>query len=179
MRLRIQEGSHVYVDVQSKALIAALDHEMTFTAALEPTTLPEVSESGAIEIAIDARVPVARLEPPAKGSSFDRDKMIDNLRGRDVLDVKKWPSLEFRGRYRGTLEKGELDGELVVRGTPRRMTFAVDMVRGGDGYEARAMWEGTQTALGMKPYKALLGALRLTDFLRIRIELTLVEEKSG
>ena len=39
---------------------------------------------------------------------------------------------------------------------------------------ARGAWEGRLTDLGIKPFKALLGALKLEDWIRLRLEASLV-----
>src|SRR5450631_2164240 len=101
--------------------------------------------------------------------------MLDNLRGRDVLDAARWGTVSLRGRYRGTLDRGTLTGDLVVRGTPRAITLAV-RAKDRDGQRRRfeATWEGTQTELGIKPFRAMLGALQLRDWIKIRLEIELV-----
>lgn len=166
-------ASRVMVDVRSKGIVAALDHELTFTAAPEVLTICGVDPSGAIDVAIDARVPVVRLEPPSDASRFDRDKMRDNLRGRDVLHMDRWPTLVFRGRYAGTIEAGKLAGDLEVRGVLRPIAIGVAITRSGESWRADATWEGTLGDLGIKPFKALFGALKLADWMRIRIAIDL------
>ena len=175
MRLTLTDDSRVHVDVRSKGLIAALDHELTFTGHPDPFTV-EVGETTPLDIAVEARVPIARLDPPPSASKFDRDKMLDNLRGRDVLDMDRTPVLCLRGRYRGELDKGELEGDLFVRGAPKHVKLPVEIVRSFDVYRVRAVWEGSQTELGIKPFRALFGALKLSDYARIRLDLTFAAE---
>ena len=166
-------ASRVMVDVRSKGIVSALDHDVTFTAAPEALTIRGVDPSRAIDVAIDARVPVADLEPPSGASRFDRDKMRDNLRGKDVLDMGRSPTLVFRGRYAGTIAQGRLAGDLEVRGALRPMALDVRVTRAGDGWRADATWEGTLADLGIKPFKALFGALKLADWMRIRVAIDL------
>lgn len=166
-------ASRVFVDVRSKGLVSALDHELTFAASPEPFTLRGVDASGAIDVDVVVRVPVARFDPPEHASRFDRDKMTDNLRGKDVLDMARWPALVFRGRYAGTIASGRLAGDLEVRGASRPIALDVVVTRASDVLHADGAWEGTLGDLGIKPYKALFGALKLADWIRIRIAISL------
>jgi hypothetical protein len=40
----------------------------------------------------------------------------------------------------------------------------------GDVTVVTGTWESTLNALGIKPFKALLGALKLEDWVRLRVE---------
>lgn len=173
MDLKVLPSSRIMVDVRSKGILGALEHEITFGAPAEACVIASVPESGRFEAGVAAKLAVAALEPPADASRFDRDKMLENLRGDDTLAMKRWPELELRGRYEGDLEGGTLRGELTVRGTPRPIAFDVRVTKRGEGYRADARWEGTLTQLGVKPFKALLGALQLRDFCRIRLAVDL------
>jgi polyisoprenoid-binding protein YceI len=173
VKLRLADGSRVSVTVRSKGVLGALAHQPTFVATLESLELPDVDGERPIDFPVEARVSASAIEAPADASAFDRKQMIDNLRGAQVLDVARWPELTFRGRYRGTLEKGRLEGELLVRGAPRAIAWDVAVTKEGARLRARGVWEGTLTALGIKPFKAMLGALRLHDEARIGIDLVL------
>jgi hypothetical protein len=175
-------GSRVLVDVRSKGLVSALDHAITFTGSPAPFIIRGVSgvgrttaagESGALDVEVMVRVPVSSFEPPADVSRFDRDKMTDNLRGKDVLDMARVPSLVFRGRYTGTLAGGTLAGDLEVRGEARSVALDVNVSRTGHGLRAEGAWQGTLRDLGIKPFKALFGALKLEDWVRIRVAVDL------
>ena len=166
-------ASRVFVDVRSKGLVSALDHELTFAASPDSFALRGVDASGAIDVDVVVRVPVARFDPPEHASRFDRDKMTDNLRGKEVLDMARWPALVFRGRYSGTIVDGRLAGDLEVRGAPRPIALDVVVTRASDVLHVEGVWEGTLGDLGIKPYKALFGALKLADWIRIRIAISL------
>ena len=64
----------------------------------------------------------------------------------------------------------ELRGELVVRGQPRRFAATVRATKQWDVVVAAATWEGKLTDLGIKPFKALLGARKLENWIRLRRE---------
>ena len=48
-----------------------------------------------------------------------------------MLDARRFPTIDFRGRYAGTLEWGTLSGDLHVRGAPRRVSMGVRVSREG------------------------------------------------
>ena len=113
---------------------------------------------------------VDAIEPSADLSDVDRKRMIDNMCSHHVLDAERFPTIGLEGRYRGTLEGGRLEGELVVRGVPRTLDMMVVMTRDGDDWLASGTWEGRLTHLGITPFKAFLGTLRLEDWVRLRLD---------
>lgn len=175
MDLKSTDRSRVFVEVRSKGLLGALEHHLIFAATPETFVVSGVGDDGAIDVAIEATVVVANLVPPLVTSPSDRERMLDNLRGRDVLDAQKFPTLTLRGHYTGTLDSGTLKGDLVLRGSSRAIAFAVRANgKNGDARRFDAVWEGTQTELGIKPFRAMLGALQLRDWMKIRLEIELL-----
>jgi hypothetical protein len=173
MRLRLLDGSRVLIDLRATGVLRALAHSPTLSARTEGLTV-ELAEGA--EAPVAAVFPVAGIEAPADISASDRDKMLENMHGRDVLDAARFPAVELRARYRGGLEGGTLAGDLVVKGTNRAFSMPIRVSRTdgtqGQGaiYSAAGAWEGKLTDLGIKPFKALLGAIKLDDYVRIRVE---------
>jgi len=120
-------------------------------------------------------VRASTVEPPGDIAASDRDKMRENLLGPQVLDARRFPTLLFRGRYAGSLAGGTLTGQLEVRGAPRRVSIAVAVARRDADYAATGAWEGRLTDLGVAPFKALLGAIRLEDWIRLRLDARFAE----
>jgi hypothetical protein len=164
MRLELSPDSRVLVDLQATGLLRAVGHDPTLTARPRPATV----DTDAGDVAIVFRV--RDVEPPADLSPSDREKMVDTLRSREVLDAERFPEVEVSGRYEGTMEGGTLAAEVIVRGAPHRIRVPLRVAGRGDGYAVTGTWEGALTDLGIKPFKALLGALRLKDWIRLRIE---------
>ena len=151
------------VDLQATGLLKAIGHDPTLTARPEAVTID-------LEAPFVVRFAVERIEVPSDLSPADRERMLENLRGREVLDAGRFPFLELRGRYDGTLDGGKLAGELVVRGDPRRFSMDVRGGRDGDCLVATGTWQGSLNDLGIKPFRALLGALKLKDWIRLRLD---------
>jgi hypothetical protein len=172
MRLELAADSRVLIDLRAAGLLGAVGHDPTLSAAPSAVSL-EVPEAGGAELdfAVEARVPVDAIEPPATMSASDRAQMRDNLRGPDVLDGARWPTVDFRGRFAGTLARGKLSGTVVVRGNPRPVAIDVSVSRRGPDFVAEGDWTGTLTELGIKPFRALFGALKLKDWIRLSLRL--------
>jgi hypothetical protein len=163
MRFELSPDSRVYIDLRATGLLRAVGHDPTLAARPEPASVD--LDDGQVTV----RFQVADIEPQGV-SDADRHKMLDNMRRAEVLDARRFPVIELRGRYEGTAEGGELRGELVVRAQPHRIAVTVHATKQWDVVVAAGTWEGKLTDLGIKPFKALLGALKLDDWIRLRIE---------
>jgi polyisoprenoid-binding protein YceI len=173
VRLQLSSDSRVLIDLRATGLLRAIGHDPTLTARPDPIWF-DVPDTGDLDVPVEVRFRTERIEAPE--DEADREKMIDNMRGAEVLGTARFPTIDLRARYKGSLERGRLAGELVVRGSPRPV--ALDVVVAHDGYArmAKGTWSGRLTDLGIKPFKALMGALRLEDWIRIRVEARLVQE---
>jgi polyisoprenoid-binding protein YceI len=176
MRLRLSLDSRVYIDLRATGVLGALAHSPTLVA--RPDVLDVVAEGDALDVELEARVPASAVEPPGDIPARDCEKMRENLLGRQVLDASRFPTLVFRGRYAGSLAGGTLTGQLDVRGAPRRVSIPVALARRNDHYVATGVWEGKLTDLGVAPFKALLGAIRLEDWIRLRLHARFAEIES-
>jgi hypothetical protein len=58
----------------------------------------------------------------------------------------------------------------MVRGQARPLVMTLRATRQWETLVASGTWEGTLTGLGIKPFRALLGALKLSDWIRLRVE---------
>ncbi len=163
MKVDLLAGSRVLVDLRATGLLRAVGHDPTLTASPEPATLDLGDE-------VTVRFRASDVEPPRDISESDREKMRDNMLSREVLDAGRYPVVELRARWDGTTEGGTLRGDLVVRGVPRPFELAVRAAKDADVFVATGTWEGRLTDLGIKPFKALLGALKLEDWIRLRLE---------
>jgi hypothetical protein len=160
--------ARVSIDLRATGLLRAMAHDPTLVAHAEPLVLKV--DDGAIDVPVTALFRVERIEPPADLDISDRAKMLENMRGRDVLDAARFPVIELAGRYVGTVEAGSLVGTLAIRGGAHRVSLTVRITRDADALVASGTWDGRLTDLGIKPFKALLGALKLEDWVRLRLE---------
>jgi hypothetical protein len=163
MRLDLSPESRVLVDLQATGLLKAVGHDPTLTAHPEATALD-------LEAPMVVRFSVTGIQVPSDLSASDRSKMLENLRNREVLDAGRFPTIELQARYEGTLDGGKLAGELRVKGEPRRFVMDIQATRDGDTLVATGTWQGTLTELGIKPFRALFGALKLKDWIQLRLD---------
>jgi hypothetical protein len=175
MRFQVLDSSRVFIDLRAAGLLRAMAHSPTLRAIPEPFAL-EFVEGAAV---VSARFRVEAIELPEGMSAGDRHKMRENLLGPDVLDAARHPAVEFRGRYAGTTEAGTLSGDLVVRGVPARVSIPVRVARQWETFAADGAWQGTLGGLGVKPYRALLGAIKLEDWIGLRLETRFREASEG
>jgi hypothetical protein len=176
-RYALSPDSRVLVDLRATGLLRALGHNPTLVARPEPITL-EVAEgdAGTTTATMALRFPVSRIDPPEDISRDDRDKMRANMQTEEVLDAARFPAVEVTARWRGTTESGRLDVEATVRGGTHALSMDVVVQRTGDDLVGRGAWEGRLTDLGIKPFRALMGALKLEDWVRLRLEARLKPE---
>jgi polyisoprenoid-binding protein YceI len=168
MRLHLQDGSRVFIDLRATGLLRVVAHSPTLTA--RPARVAVDFADGPDASAVEATFRVDGIEAPADIPASDREKMVDNLRNRDVLDAPRFPTIDFRGRYAGSLDEGALSGDLHVRSTVRPISMSIRVKREGGVLAATGTWEGRLTDLGVKPFKALLGAIKLEDWIALRLD---------
>jgi polyisoprenoid-binding protein YceI len=98
-----------------------------------------------------------------------------NMRGTAVLNTAKFPTAEFRidsAMARGMNSEGEpqyeLKGELTLHGVARPLTLAAHIPASRNGYHrVRCAFRLLQTDYGMIPFRKALGAVGVTDELRV------------
>jgi hypothetical protein len=177
MRLQLTDDSRVFIDLRATGLLKAVAHDPTLSIRPEPLAIEfdeGASGAGRGEASVAVIFRSAALEAPRDIAASDRDKMLENARGRDVLDTARFPTIELDARYTGTLESGTLAGSVRVRGNPHGMSMPIRIARQDAALVATGAWEGRLNDLGIKPFKALLGAIKLEDWVRLRLEARLL-----
>jgi polyisoprenoid-binding protein YceI len=166
MSFQLLDGSRVSIDLRAGGILRSLAHSPTLVARADVFTVALTDDQATVH----ARFVANAIEAPTDMAPGDREKMRENLLSPEVLDASRYPAVEFRGRYAGTVEEGTLGGELVVRGRAARVSIPIRVTRQWDAFVATGSWEGKLTSLGVKPYKALLGAIKLEDWIGLRLE---------
>jgi len=93
---------------------------------------------------------------------------VERTMHAEVLHSARSPEARFAGRAIADGAGFHVDGQLELAG--RTATLAFDVRRDGDVYRAR--FEIPPSRWGIAPYKALLGAIKLKDSVRIELALT-------
>jgi hypothetical protein len=105
------------------------------------------------------------LDPTALSAS-DLAEIKKTLQ-REVLEVKRFARARFTGRYTATGDSLAISGELELHGRKRPLSFAA--LRQGQVVRGEALL--TPSDYGIAPYRALMGALKLKDRVRVTFEL--------
>lgn len=110
-------------------------------------------------------------------SDSDRAEIERTLESPALLHTAEHPTITFRSTsITGTFASFEITGDLTLKGRTRPVTVH----GGGDGDGMVCGWATvTQSAFGIKPYSAFLGALRLADDVRIEYAVTRLEPLPG
>ena len=99
-------------------------------------------------------------------SAAQREEILDNVR-RKVLRTDIHPEARLRARVMPGVESRELSGVLDLAGSTQPLTLVVQAREG----RLRGEVELRPSDWGIKPYRALLGAIRLADRVRVRFDL--------
>lgn len=107
----------------------------------------------------------------------------DNMRGPDVLDVKKYPTAKFDvdstlpSRKKSTAGNRiyELRGTIQLHGVSRPLTIEAEAIAKSGVTRLSGKFTLQQTKFGMTPYTAALGAVGVADNLTVWGEIDVVQ----
>ena len=175
------ENSRVYVRVGK----VGLGHEHGASCKLKSGALhldkPDASGSyGKLVFdmtSFEADSDASRKYVGLEGSTDEatRKQVNENLLGKDVLDIEKYPTATFEAKRitkldelskRG-LPKYKFEGDFTLHGTTKPLEFAADVevVKGWN--HLRGGFAILQSVYGIKPYSKMLGAVGVSDRLLI------------
>ncbi|MDO0911265.1 YceI family protein [Streptomyces sp. DT2A-34] len=107
----------------------------------------------------------------------DRAEIKRTLTDKALLHTAEHPTITFRStRITGTPLSFEITGELTIKGRTHPVTVHG---KGSDAGPLHGWATVTQSAWGIKPYTAFLGALRLADDVRVEFEAARLEPADG
>jgi len=158
-------AAECFVFTKKAGLLAGVGHDLKlrverFEVAIEPDGIRGRFDASSL------RVVCARAGgQDAPGALSERDRRdIEAAIVREVLDARSHPFIEFRAQLAGPAE-GRLEGMLAIRGREGRQTVSVR--REGDRAVAEASIH--QPDYGIRPYAAMLGALRVQPDVEVRL----------
>ncbi len=104
--------------------------------------------------------------PSTELSAKDRRQIEENVRDK-VLNAQEHPTARFQGRSTTTGDTLEVHGTLLLHG--RSGTLGFQARRDGQRYRGEIWIVPSQ--YGIPPFKALLGAIRLQDRVKVSFDL--------
>ena len=155
-------------------LAAQAGHDLTIEATRWSGVLEvkdDLSPAG-LEVRVDMDALVVRNGTGGLKPLTDRDRREIAVTMRKVLASGQYPEAVFgaAGFEPGAGGGGEINGTLTIRGQER--PWRVRVTPAGDGrYHADA--SVLQSAYGIKPYTAFLGALRVRDAVDVAVDVDL------
>jgi hypothetical protein len=166
--MRRAKGS-IHVFTFKDGVLSAVAHDLRFRLEGFVITLEGEAVHGEfdlISIFLDGPVRDGVVHP----EEYDAGKRADVEKAMhgDVLQSDQHPTAVFSGRAVPNGDGFAVAGELALAG--RRAPLAFDVRRADGAY--RAEIEIAPSRWGIAQYKALLGAIRLKDLIRIHLALT-------
>lgn len=135
-------------------------------------------------VGVEVRVATDSLrDHQPKLSAKDIAKVEGQVRGPEILDAARYPSIVFRaaefraaqlpsggsGEVRGTLV-----GTLTLHGNSRPLQLPIQGRVASDRLEAAATATFKQSDFGIKPYKTALGTISVKDEITVEVSLVAV-----
>lgn len=159
------EQGELLVHTRRKGAAAKAGHDLEIVVGHWRATL-DLGQSPSASLSADSSSLRVREGRGGIQALDDADKQNINRAIRD--EVLKATTIAFRSTAVDRAGEGlQVRGELELMGLTRPLDFDVEL-RPGDKLSARATVN--QTDWGMKPYSALLGALKVADEVEITLE---------
>jgi polyisoprenoid-binding protein YceI len=150
-------------------------HDLTIalTAWSADVTVPDLTQpsGGRVNATMDLSTLEVREGSGGAVPLTDRDRREIEANARRMLEVDRYPMATFvADRFNGTTSEATVTGVLDLHGTQRPVTLHVRQELPNRVW-ARATV--AQTAFGIKPYSAFMGALKLRDEVSVECDVDL------
>ena len=152
-----------------EGLLAAVAHDLQFTLEKFDITLDGEVVTGEFQLkslSLDGPVENGVVKP----DQYDAGKRADvhKAMNEDILHTDQHPTAKFTGKAVPQGDGYNVSGELELAGKKAPLAFAVTK----QGGEYRGELEIKPSDWGVAQYKAMLGAIRLKDQVKIALALT-------
>ncbi|HHO54692.1 MAG TPA: YceI family protein [Deltaproteobacteria bacterium] len=160
--------SHCYVFTFKRGALAALGHDLKLEVGRFTLTLDGPDSHATFDPA-SLRVICAMHEgEERRGTLSDSDRAtIDGHVSDDILHPRRYP--EIRWRCTAITHDGpnawRLEGQLTLHGETRPLVARVEQRDG----RLRTRVRLQQSAFGIRPFRALLGALKIADEIEVEL----------
>ncbi|MDB4968140.1 MAG: hypothetical protein JWN44_3829 [Myxococcales bacterium] len=152
--------AEVLVYSYREGLLAAVGHDLCLRVTRFAV---DVGEDDRIAVELDA----SSLRATGAISQGDARKVEGNAT-HDVLAARRYPTISFRStRVVREGDRARVEGELQLHGVTRPVAFEAF----ADGAAWRADVRLDQRDFGIKPYTAMLGALRVRPDVLVRVRI--------
>jgi len=116
-----------------------------------------------------------------------RSKVNSNMRGSDVLNVRRYPTAKFqvksvsplKQKSRRGLPQYQIEGDFTLHGKTQTIRFVADSEAKDGWLHVRGGFAILQTSYGITPYSTGLGTIGVADKLTIWGDLWVAEQKQA
>lgn len=176
-------ASHIWLQLRADGALARLGHTHVIVAQQLQGQVWLQAQLKQSRVELDIPAAALLVDDPAEraraGAEFS-DPLDDDARsgtrehmlGERQLDAAHYPMISLRShsiRQQGTLTSIEF--QVQLRDHQSLLTVPVQWQHSGGELRATGNVEFNQTDLGLEPYSALLGALRVADRVAARFEI--------
>jgi len=163
------------VKVFREGVAARVGHDLVFEVSdWNAKVAIDPAEPSATTVEASVAVTSLRIVDSSGGAKpltrSDRADIKRNIEEK-ILDTRRFPAIDFRST--GVSVTGDsrstVSGQLTIAGTTR----PTDIVLTVDGDRVRGTMTIVQTNWGIKPFTALMGALRVRDAVEVEFDLRL------
>lgn len=174
----LTDRSRVYVFVGK----TGFGHDHAIEGRLKSGSLILGAGSGAGELvfdmqSFDADTNASRryIGLPGTTDQSTRRQVNENMKGPEVLDVRRFPEATFRidsallleQKSREGHDQYQLAGRFTLHGVTRPLRIQIEVRQQNQELQIRGVFSILQTAYGMVPFRKALGAVGVTDQLKI------------
>ena len=163
------------VKVFREGVAARVGHDLVFEVRdWSAKVAVDPAEPSATTLEASAAVTSLRIEDFSGGAKpLSRSDQADIKRNIEekILDSRRFPTIDFRSTAVSVTgeSRATVSGQLTIAGTTRPTDITLSM----DGGRVRGRMTVLQTNWGIKPFAALMGALRVRDAVDIEFDLRL------
>jgi len=180
--MAIQAGRHLFGPAQGRitlrtsrdGLAAQAGHDLTIDIGRWSGQLAVADDSSPTELRVTAELGSFVVREGSGGLKplTDRDKREIAVTARNRLRADRYPEATFTATSfePGADGGGIIEGMLTLAGQARSERLQIGQT-GPDRYRATATVH--QTDFGIKPYSAFLGSLKVSDAVRVEVEVDL------
>jgi hypothetical protein len=166
----------IHIFTYKTGLLARVAHDLQLTAERHEFTLQCRQLRGscaADSLRVDGAVTSHGLDPNTL-SAKDKQQVIETVRS-EILQSARFPSIELDAEVLGDATAGKLQVRGTLRLRAQERPVSADVLHHGD--HLHAAFELTPSQFGIAPYKALAGAIKLQDRVRVTVDVALEGHK--
>jgi len=147
----------------------------TVTVGQDPLQSELILEFRVADLTVDDPELRALAGPDFAGQIPEKDiaGTQANILGKKLLQAEQFPAIQIRSeQITGDMPDIEVEANIVVRGTEFAVVFPARVELSSDSFIASGKLEITHAEMGLKPFKAMLGTLRVRDTLILNYEIS-------